>query len=303
MPWCGRCRTALTPSTGAAGWGGACRGRRLGGCRARCRAAGRRSPHATCAAAHTPPAPRLPATPCSTACTPMALAEVPLRQRVKCITGATGEVGLRRRWAPASGAAPWPSSRAPPPPPAPFSSCADQHGYAIYFSRGALPANKDGEVRCATVPAVPAAPAAASPPGSPRRRASTHLLPYPRPPPIATCTRRPYPTPFHDRPYLLHLGLQCYDRAFLRTYCAMPPTPLQVGLGMVGQGGRWVVQRGARPAACRQTVHCALCCLPGCMRRHATSLALHTTLTPHHHTHHSKHSRHRPSAPLLLLLR
>lgn len=111
--------------------------------------------------------------------------------------------------------------------------------------------------------------------------------------------RRPYPTPFHDKPYLLHLGLQvrrggagrgaihtvawqragdraegsrawrsswpqvmcatvpllaaepptrartaplppqAYDRGFLRRYCAMAPTPLQVcecvaGLGKVG---------------------------------------------------------------------
>ncbi|PRW32681.1 3-deoxy-manno-octulosonate mitochondrial isoform A [Chlorella sorokiniana] len=83
----------------------------------------------------------------STACTPLAHKEVPLRQRVKCIT--------------------------------------DQNGYAIYFSRGVLPSNKDGEVRS-------------------------------------------YPTPFQEKPYLLHLGLQCYDRQFLRHYCRMPPTPLQM---------------------------------------------------------------------------
>ena len=35
--------------------------------------------------------------------------------------------------------------------------------------------------------------------------------------------------PFEDLPYLLHLGLQCYDRAFLTRYCRMPPTPLMVG--------------------------------------------------------------------------
>lgn len=83
----------------------------------------------------------------STACTPLAHAEVPLRQRVKCVT--------------------------------------DVNGYAIYFSRGVLPYNKDGEIR-------------------------------------------EYPTPWHDRPYLLHLGLQCYDRSFLRQYCKMPATPLQM---------------------------------------------------------------------------
>lgn len=45
----------------------------------------------------------------STAATPLPLPEVPLRQRVKVIT--------------------------------------DQQGYAIYFSRGVLPHNKDGDVR------------------------------------------------------------------------------------------------------------------------------------------------------------
>ena len=29
-------------------------------------------------------------------------------------------------------------------------------------------------------------------------------------------------------PYLLHLGLQCYDRHFLSEYCRMPATPLMV---------------------------------------------------------------------------
>ena len=34
----------------------------------------------------------------------------------------------------------------------------------------------------------------------------------------------------HSRrqPYFLHLGLQCYDRNFLREYCRMAPTPLMV---------------------------------------------------------------------------
>ena len=43
---------------------------------------------------------------CSTACTPLSQAEVQLRQRVKCVT--------------------------------------DRNGYALYFSRGMLPHNKDG---------------------------------------------------------------------------------------------------------------------------------------------------------------
>lgn len=40
---------------------------------------------------------------------------------------------------------------------------------------------------------------------------------------------RSYPPPWTDKPYLLHLGLQCYDRAFLSKYCKMPATPLMVG--------------------------------------------------------------------------
>ncbi|KAK9839186.1 hypothetical protein WJX74_003403 [Apatococcus lobatus] len=83
----------------------------------------------------------------STACTPMERREVPLRHRVKCIL--------------------------------------DQKGFAIYFSRGVLPANKAGDVR-------------------------------------------PFPTPHQDKPYLLHLGLQAYDRNFLGLYCQMPPTPLML---------------------------------------------------------------------------
>lgn len=31
-----------------------------------------------------------------------------------------------------------------------------------------------------------------------------------------------------ENPYLLHLGLQCYDRRFLAEYCRMPATPLMV---------------------------------------------------------------------------
>lgn len=85
---------------------------------------------------------------CSTACTPLAHEQVTMRQRVKCVT--------------------------------------DANGYALYFSRGAIPWNKDGVVRS-------------------------------------------YPTPWAEKPYLLHLGLQCYDRHFLTEYCKMGPTPLMVG--------------------------------------------------------------------------
>ena len=85
--------------------------------------------------------------PCSTACTPLAHEDVDTRVRVKCIL--------------------------------------DKFGYAMYFSRGVLPQNKDGQVRA-------------------------------------------YPSPFQDRPYLLHLGLACFDRSFLSQYCKMPPTPLMV---------------------------------------------------------------------------
>lgn len=83
----------------------------------------------------------------STACTPLGHEEVPLRQRVKCVT--------------------------------------DNNGYAIYFSRGVIPHNKEGTIK-------------------------------------------PYPMPFQERPYLLHLGLQCYDRGFLEDYCKMAPTPLML---------------------------------------------------------------------------
>merc|ERR1711865_1214126 len=34
--------------------------------------------------------------------------------------------------------------------------------------------------------------------------------------------------PRQDFPYLLHLGLQCYDREFLAGYSAMPATPCQL---------------------------------------------------------------------------
>lgn len=34
--------------------------------------------------------------------------------------------------------------------------------------------------------------------------------------------------PRPDTRYLLHLGLQCYDRRFLSTYCELPATPLQL---------------------------------------------------------------------------
>ena len=52
----------------------------------------------------------------------------------------------------------------------------DVNGYAMYFSRGMLPNNKEG-------------------------------------------------TPDVARDYLLHLGLQCYDAAFLTTYSKLPATP------------------------------------------------------------------------------
>ena len=81
--------------------------------------------------------------------------EVPLRHRVKCIL--------------------------------------DQKGFAIYFSRGILPANKAGDVR-------------------------------------------PFPEPHQDLPYLLHLGLQAYDRKFLGHYCQMAPTPLMVSPGPILSG-------------------------------------------------------------------
>ncbi len=84
---------------------------------------------------------------CSTACTPLEHEHVEHRTRVKCIV--------------------------------------DCDGHAMYFSRGMLPANKDGVVR-------------------------------------------PFPAPFQHQPYLLHLGLACFDRAFLAQYCRMPPTPLMV---------------------------------------------------------------------------
>ena len=61
----------------------------------------------------------------------------------------------------------------------------DVHGYALYFSRGMLPHNKDGAVK-------------------------------------------PFPPPFQNNFFKLHLGLQCYDRAFLSQYCRMPATPLMV---------------------------------------------------------------------------
>ena len=84
---------------------------------------------------------------CSTACTPLEHEHVEQRTRVKCIL--------------------------------------DRHGHAIYFSRGMLPANKDGKVKS-------------------------------------------FPAPFQHQPYLLHLGLACFDRAFLAEYCRMAPTPLMV---------------------------------------------------------------------------
>ena len=39
---------------------------------------------------------------------------------------------------------------------------------------------------------------------------------------------RAFPAPFQQQPYLLHLGLACFDRAFLAQYCRMPATPHMV---------------------------------------------------------------------------
>lgn len=115
-----------------------------------------------------------PACLCSTACTPLAHKEVPLRQRVKCITGVRcrSDCGLSCyicmllgllgfAWGyPVLPVKRFPGSLLCPvhvllhrPSGAlhgsvSFSLVADQHGYAIYFSRGVLPSNKDGEVRC-----------------------------------------------------------------------------------------------------------------------------------------------------------
>lgn len=38
----------------------------------------------------------------------------------------------------------------------------------------------------------------------------------------------PFPAPYQDKPYLLHLGLQCYDTDFLKAYAKMESTPLQL---------------------------------------------------------------------------
>ena len=40
-----------------------------------------------------------------------------------------------------------------------------------------------------------------------------------------------FPPPFLQQPYLLHLGIACFDRKFLQTYCQLPPTPCMVGSG------------------------------------------------------------------------
>lgn len=37
-----------------------------------------------------------------------------------------------------------------------------------------------------------------------------------------------FPAPYEDKPYLLHLGLQCYDTSFLKAYAKMESTPLQL---------------------------------------------------------------------------
>ena len=79
---------------------------------------------------------------CSTACTPLAHDEVPLRQRVKCITGVACS-SMGRGGARSSSALPGCVAHAYN-----FETCAaDKDGYAIYFSRGVIPSNKEGEIR------------------------------------------------------------------------------------------------------------------------------------------------------------
>lgn len=39
-----------------------------------------------------------------------------------------------------------------------------------------------------------------------------------------------FPPPFQDQPYLLHLGIACFDRDFLRKYCQLPATPCMVSV-------------------------------------------------------------------------
>lgn len=78
----------------------------------------------------------------------------------------------------------------------------DQQDNAIYFSRGALPSNKEG-------------------------------------------VARKFPQPWADKPYLLHLGIQCYDRRFLDRYCEMEPTPLMVRKA-AKRGGVVLLLQGAR---------------------------------------------------------
>lgn len=121
---------------------------------------------------------------------------------------------------------------------------ADTSGYAIYFSRGVLPSNKDGEVRCdgalgrrPVQRARACCHGLAAPPEPMHGSHAQHLLllipKHSNRLPMSPCPscRRSYPAPWHDKPYLLHLGLQCYDRAFLRQYCKMAATPLQVWRG------------------------------------------------------------------------
>ena len=42
-----------------------------------------------------------------------------------------------------------------------------------------------------------------------------------------------FPPPFLEQPYLLHLGIACFERDFLRTYCQLPPTPCMVSFSNV----------------------------------------------------------------------
>lgn len=101
----------------------------------------------------------------STACAVMKdLTEVPLRQRVKCVT--------------------------------------DVNGYALYFSRGVLPHNKEGEPKVFPPPFDGTITGAGTGKGKKEGAGIGE--------------------------YLLHMGVQCFDAQFLQRYVTLPPTPLMV---------------------------------------------------------------------------
>ena len=64
-----------------------------------------------------------------------------------------------------------------------------------------------------------------------------------------------FPKPYADLPYLLHLGLQCYDRKFLAKYAKMPHTPLQLMEDLEQLKVCW--RTGTRSRSSRQVDHCA----------------------------------------------